>query len=331
MRILYAFQGTGNGHLMRATEIIPKLKKLSHVDVLISGTQSQIKLPFDVKYCYKGMSFVSGKNGDIDYLKTFSLLDSKSFIKSIIQLPVENYNLVINDFEPVSAWSAKQKGIPSLSLSHQCAILKPNVPRPSLTDPIAYTFLKLYAPTNEDYGFHFKAYNNKIFSPIIRKEIRNTDISNKGHITVYLPAYDDDKLEKKFSKLGDVEWHVFSKFCKKKEKRKNITFFPVENHKFVESMASSNGIISGAGFETPSEALYLGKKLLVIPMKGQFEQICNAYALEKMGVVVVKNLKEKRLPIVKSWLEESKAIKIPYQDDTTEILQNILDENTPVA
>ena len=52
-------------------------------------------------------------------------------------------------------------------------------------------------------------------------------------------------------------------------------------------------MLCGAGFETPAEALFLNKKLLVIPMKTQFEQKCNAQALKEMGVTVVKKLSYK--------------------------------------
>jgi uncharacterized protein (TIGR00661 family) len=40
-------------------------------------------------------------------------------------------------------------------------------------------------------------------------------------------------------------------------------------------------VICGAGFELAGESLQLGKKLLVKPLKGQFEQLSNALALEK--------------------------------------------------
>lgn len=51
----------------------------------------------------------------------------------------------------------------------------------------------------------------------------------------------------------------------------------------------------GAGFETPEEALFLGKKLMVIPIKGQYEQQCNVAALKEMGVPVIKSLKTKHV------------------------------------
>ncbi|NDB36263.1 MAG: glycosyl transferase, partial [Flavobacteriia bacterium] len=41
MKILYAIQGTGNGHISRAIALVPEFQKLVEVDVLISGTQSQ--------------------------------------------------------------------------------------------------------------------------------------------------------------------------------------------------------------------------------------------------------------------------------------------------
>lgn len=87
MKILYAIQGTGNGHLIRAMEILPYLKKVAKVDVLFSGTESSIKFPYDIDYQLKGMSFVFGENGGIDYWKTFQLLDTKKFIKSVFDLP----------------------------------------------------------------------------------------------------------------------------------------------------------------------------------------------------------------------------------------------------
>ena len=59
---------------------------------------------------------------------------------------------------------------------------------------------------------------------------------------------------------------------------------------FDDSMIRSHAVITGAGFETPAEALYLGKKLMVLPMHGQYEQACNAVALSEFNVAVVNNV-----------------------------------------
>jgi len=58
---LYAIQGTGNGHLSRAKDIIPILQQQGELDILVSGTQADIDLPYTIAYQFKGLSFIFGK------------------------------------------------------------------------------------------------------------------------------------------------------------------------------------------------------------------------------------------------------------------------------
>jgi predicted glycosyltransferase len=53
MKILYAIQGTGNGHLSRARDIVPVLMKNHDVEILVSGSQSDVDFPYPVKYQLK--------------------------------------------------------------------------------------------------------------------------------------------------------------------------------------------------------------------------------------------------------------------------------------
>ena len=71
MKILYAIQGTGNGHLSRARDIIPVLQQKGELDILVSGIQADVDLPYPVKYRFKGLSFIFGKNGGIDLNATY--------------------------------------------------------------------------------------------------------------------------------------------------------------------------------------------------------------------------------------------------------------------
>ena len=123
MKVLYAIQGTGNGHICRAREIIPILKKKAEVDILISGIQSDVGLPYTIKYKFKGLSFIFGKKGGIDLLKTYQKSSLKTLYKEIQSLLVEKYDLVISDFEPVSAWACKIKNKTCIGLSHQSAVI----------------------------------------------------------------------------------------------------------------------------------------------------------------------------------------------------------------
>lgn len=59
-------------------------------------------------------------------------------------------------------------------------------------------------------------------------------------------------------------------------------------------------------------------------MKGQFEQQCNAEALKKMGVPIIKSLKKKNLISIKSWLLNEEKVEVNYPDETEMILQKLL-------
>ncbi|OAD44718.1 glycosyltransferase family protein [Polaribacter atrinae] len=323
MRILYAIQGTGNGHLTRAKEIIPILQQKGDLDILVSGNENNLNLGFDIKYKLYGLNFIFGKKGGIDFWTSYKRMKLSRFYKEIKNLPIKKYDLVVNDFEPVSAWAAKLNNVNIISLSHQNAVLDPASPKYGKYK-IEKLILKHYAPSNLRFGFHFKPYSSATFTPIIRKSIRAKKNSNKGHITVYLPSYNVAKIVSVLSRIPIVKWHIFSKETKRLIFKKNITIYPINEFDFIKSMASSSGVLCGAGFETPSEALFLKKKLMVIPMKNQYEQQCNALALKEMGVAVLKKLNKKQVLKIAKWIQSDVLIPVDYPDTTEDILDAIL-------
>ena len=71
-----------------------------------------------------------------------------------------------------------------------------------------------------------------------------------------------------------------------------------------------------------SEALELGKKLLVKPLIGQMEQLSNAEALQQLNLgSVMKNLDAS---VVEQWLSSQPNIKIQYPDVANAIVQWLL-------
>jgi uncharacterized protein (TIGR00661 family) len=86
------------------------------------------------------------------------------------------------------------------------------------------------------------------------------------------------------------------------------------------------GVLCGAGFETPAEVLHLNKKLLVVPMKSQYEQQCNAAALKKMGVPVVKKMKKKSLKKIENWIEDGKRLDISFPDVVKDAVARLMEK-----
>jgi uncharacterized protein (TIGR00661 family) len=331
MKILYAIQGTGNGHLSRARDIIPLLQKKGDLDLLISGEQADIDLPYPVRYRFKGLGFVFGKKGGVDLKETYKKSNIRRLLSEINSIPIESYDLVINDFEPVSAWACKINNKQCIALSHQGAVLNKNAPQPKHIDPVGKAILKYYAPSTKRYGFHFQAYDTNIYTPVIRKQIRDLKPENKGHYTVYLPAYDDKRIIKVLSECKDTKWQVFSKHNNNAFIVKNVSVQPVTNEAFIKSIAEAAGVICGAGFETPAEAMFLNKKLMVIPMKKQYEQYCNAAALQSMGVPVLKSLKLKHCDRIKAWVKGDVSVPVTYPDITSQIIDDIVSIHSKVT
>lgn len=303
MRILYAIQGTGNGHLSRARDVVPCLQQHGEVHLLISGTQTDVHLPWPIQYQLYGISFIFGKNGGIDLFATLKKLRPFRFIRDIYRLPVEAYDLVITDFEPVSAWACRLKGKKCYGMSHQAAFLSPLTPLPDYYRDRFATFLfRYYAPISDYFGFHFEKYDQQITTPVIREEVRQLRLSNDGHIVVYLPAYADEVLLRHFQQLPEIRWELFSKHAKTAYRRGHVHLTPIDNTAYLQSLANCTGLVTGGGFEAPAEALYLGKKIMVIPMKGQFEQHANAAAAARLGALVVREINEGFATQLRSWL-----------------------------
>lgn len=323
MRILYAIQGTGNGHISRARAIVPLLQQYGNLDLLISGTQADVSLIENVKYELHGFSFIFGRKGGVNHYETWRSMNLPRFVRDMNKLPLEDYNLIINDFEPVTAWACKRKGLESVGLSHQASFQSRNVPRPKSID-WAQLVLKYYAPASQYVGFHFEKYDHFINTPVIRSQIRELQVRDDGHYTVYLPAIDDKFLIPILHQLPHVQWQVFSKHAIVGYTSKNVQVHLINNEQYNASLASCTGLLTGGGFEGPAEALFLGKKLLVVPMKFQYEQQCNAFALKKFGIPVIWGSNKNWLPVLKEWIDHGRVIHVDYPDETASVIDRLV-------
>lgn len=323
MKILYAVQGTGNGHITRAMTIIPLLEKHATVDVLISGFSYNLSLPFKTTYQFKGMSFCFGKKGGIDYLQTYKKNKLQRFLNEVKQLDLKEYDFVVSDFEPVSCLAASNQKKVCIGFSNQASIFTPNVPVPKSIDITGKLILKYYAPCTQSFGIHFQQYNPQIFTPLISAEVRGLKTKNEGFYLIYLPAYSVEKIISVFKHFEKERFVVFSD-VKQLILKRNIRIYPLDRAAFLKQLSACGGVITAAGFSTVADTLYLKKKLLVIPQKNQFEQKCNAFALKKMGVPIIKKLKKKYIPDLLSWMDSSSIVKVNYPDNSESIAKTII-------
>ncbi|MBE0391964.1 MULTISPECIES: glycosyltransferase family protein [unclassified Flavobacterium] len=308
MKIFYAIQATGNGHISRATQLYPYLLKHGTVDFFVSGNNATLDLKLPIKFQSKGCSLYYSKCGGLDYWNITKNIRPRQIYKDADALPLKDYDIIINDFDAITSLACKMQNVHSVQFGHQASFLSKNTPRPEKKSLMGEMILKHYASAPKNIGLHFEKYDSFIRPPIIKDQILEATPKNLNHITVYLPSFDQDCLQKAFNKLNDVQFHWFLSDVTQKHTVNNITYYPVNQKQFNQSLITCDGIITGGGFETPAEALYLGKKVLSIPIRNHYEQECNAAALKKLGVPVVYDVAKDFDQIIANWLD----LKITY-------------------
>ena len=322
MNILYGISATGNGHISRSRIIVKALKKRGHsVDVILSGREEkdffdiEELAPFQIK---KGFTFVS-KKGKLNYTQTVLQSHPIQFfndIKSIDNI----YDLIITDFEPISAYAAKRHKIPCIGIGHQYSFYK-NIPMTKKIKFASIFFPKIYAPVNFTIPFHFHHFNKPILPPFIDPLLYNQIDKNQisEDILVYLPWENlDDMIA--ILKTISKKFIVYTKI-KSIQTVENITLKPFSNMTFKQDLMRCNSLITNAGFQLISEALFLGKPILCKPQKGQPEQEHNAKILDELQYATVA--KEINVKIIKDWINKSKKIKIDFSDPTNLIIDII--------
>lgn len=309
MKIFYGVQGTGNGHITRARVMAKELYAAGYeVTFQFSGRPADKYFDMDVFNGYQlkdGLTFNTHK-GQVSYVKTALQAKPIRFVKDIGSLDLSGYDLVISDFEPVTAWAAKRQRKPVLGIGHQYAFGH-KIPRAG-GDPIAEQVMKYFAPADIGIGLHWHHFGQPILPPIIETPAFPQSVqANK--ILVYLPFEDLGEVIALLSPFDNYQFHVYApepiaSACP------HIQCKPLSRQGFQNDLYDSAGIISNAGFELASESLQLGKKILAKPLHAQMEQISNAAALKQLGYGhTMYNLDA---AVIDEWLRHPHAVHVTY-------------------
>ncbi len=309
MRIFYGVQGTGNGHITRARIMAHELSKTDYeVTFLFTGRPREQLFDMEVfgDYLWRpGLTFHT-HNGRVSYFKTALKAKPLQFIHDIRSLDLSMYDVVLCDFEPVSAWAARLQKRPLIGIGHQYAF-NHDIPTAG-SDPLARQVMKYFAPVNQGIGLHWHHFDQAILPPIIDTEIKQTTRINEK-IIVYLPFENQTEIVEILSPFNNFQFHIYAPQVVDSP-YPHITVNALSRPNFQRDIKDCSGIISNAGFELASEALFLGKKLLVKPLHQQMEQISNARALEDLGYG--QSVKGFDREVIEHWLHNSQAIQINY-------------------
>ncbi|MFC0119337.1 MJ1255/VC2487 family glycosyltransferase [Pseudoalteromonas xiamenensis] len=291
MRILYGVQGTGNGHITRARMMAEGFAAQGvDVDYFFSGRAEDKYFDMEAFGEFRtraGLSFVT-EQGSIKVWKTAKQLGVSQFFKDLNKLDVSKYDLVFNDFEPLSAWAARRQGVPVVAMSHQASFLHDAVPSPG-NQFFHRALIRNFAPADVYLGVHWRPYHSHILPPFVTHTPANTycpSIANK--VLVYLPFEQLSSVVDFLNDFPDKEFYCYHPEATD-QSLKHIHLRAPSRGGFLRDLTNSSGVVANAGFELSTEALQLGKKLLLKPLHGQFEQQANIVALEQLNLAQSMN------------------------------------------
>jgi len=292
--ILYGVNGEGSGHSTRAKEVISHLQSKGHTVRVVSFDRGLANLSknFDATEIF-GFRFAY-VNNRVRYRRTAAknLITAPKAARSFVRLmhlsDEWKIEVVITDFEPLSCHVGRRKHLPVISIDNQHCLTNTDVslPHKYRRDAAAAKLVtRLMTPLAQAYivTSFFPARPRKrntfVFPPIVRQEILDLQPNAGEHVLVYVTS----PAPALAALLKQVRCKFVAYGFGMEGQQDNILFKKPSMDGFMADLANCKAIIANAGFSLVSEALHLGKPYLAVPVKHQFEQIFNAYYLDKNG------------------------------------------------
>ncbi|MEI7949833.1 MAG: MJ1255/VC2487 family glycosyltransferase [Gammaproteobacteria bacterium] len=313
MKILYGVQGTGNGHISRASAMLAAFKNHPELDVtwLLSGRDKSRGCGDISTFEWRAGFTFATENGRVNMLKTARCNNLLHFWRDISTLELDGYDMLITDFEPVLAHAARKRGLPVVGLGHQYAFRYPIPLRGS--NPLVKGLMDHFAPAQRSVGLHWHHFDQPILPPIIDLKMPELmPVTEPDKIIVYLPFENLDAIQQMCSHWLDYEFYIYHPQAQQRDAG-NLHLRSISREGFKLDLLSCSKVITNSGFELISECLQLGKAILVKPLHGQMEQLSNAAALSELNYATVVD--ELKPQAIRAWLkDDSRPLQLTYPD-----------------
>jgi len=337
-RILYGVISIGLGHAIRSRVLIEYLIKQKHKVLVVTsyGVYAYYRKYYKDVLNIEGLEIIFRNN---------AILNLRTFVKNLRKASKNTYEkwvkvrrkivefdpeIVISDMETFTSYWAHNAGVPLISINNQSYLLygKYDYPKKYRLSRLKAIFIIKSIMFRAKYDLVMCFPGCKIedrtgifqIDPVLRDEIINAKPKKMDYIFVY-------QSTKSYEKLIDILKRINYKFIiygfEKNQLVGNLIFKKFnDGREFVNDLTNSKAVISNGGFTLISEALHLGKPLLVVPIKKHFEQILNALYVKENNfgefytdlnenhvVEFIMNLKKYNFEKVKKW-ENEKAFRL---------------------
>ncbi|MCD8525967.1 MAG: hypothetical protein LRY62_02045 [Alphaproteobacteria bacterium] len=316
-KILWGVCGIGHGHTFRQKPLIEHFSKEAEIVILAYGESydvftkyfdkhknvsiERVAVPFYVGNQY-GLDFEATAIHPANQNINFRKINAAALDAAIQRLGKPD--LVISDYEPISAQYAYLHDAPLVTIDQQSKYLTGHFPQPlngqwfndeierlrmffpKAEKRLASTFFKVVQKTDT-------SENVDLCPPVLSDEIislqRKSAQGNKS-IVVYISSQQPfgqsvDAIIEACRTQPDYQFHIFGKGLNIEtppENILNIHFYDQGDPAFHEQLSVCDGIVSTAGHTLLSEAMYLGIPVYAIPLP-VYEQQMNAHIIHENG------------------------------------------------
>jgi uncharacterized protein (TIGR00661 family) len=299
VRIAYGVHGYGRGHAMRVLALLPSLRERHEVLVFAGGEAHgllgqdlpAVRIPH-LAFAYRGAR--------ISWLATLrrnaalvgDLLGGGPVMRQVRSWLEEfDPDVVVSDSEPFLLRAASGLGIPTIGLDHvgviaHCRPRAEGRDRLDLAADGAMYRLLLGRADRVLVSSFFDVAPRRPgvlrVPPVLRDRVLKARPRPGAHLLVYFNAGRSLYAPHVDEALRALPVPAIVYGAGRSERSGNVTHRPIDEAAFVEDLASCRAVLATGGHQLISEALHLGKPILVAP-ESSAEQRLNAREVEALG------------------------------------------------
>lgn len=302
VRILYGVVGEGMGHATRSRVVLEELIRENEVHIVVSGrARDYLARQFANVHRIWGLTINYGGNRVRNVRTVLQNLrgaiagwpgNVRAYFEVLSQFRPD---VVISDFESFSYLVGKALRLPVITLDnmqvinrceHDPTLLAEHEPDFELTRSIVEAKLPgcfHYLITTFFYP-QVRRERTTLIPPVLRPEILEARSEVGEHLLVYQTATTNRTLPEVLKRLGlPTRIYGLRRDLTEDVVDENLTYRPFSEARFIDDLRTARAVVAGGGFTLMSEAVYLHKPLLSVPVQGQFEQVLNARYLQQLN------------------------------------------------
>lgn len=313
LNCLFIVQGEGRGHMTQALALKAMLDDAGHrVSGVLVGRNNRRQVPaFFLNKIGAPVAYFDSPNFAVDASEksvkvwptvTQNLRRSTEFKESldVIRYAIDTVqpDVIINFFEPLAGIYNlfNVSPVPMVCIGHQYMYHHPVYPFSpgkwaQRMGAKYFTRLSAFGASRKLALSFYNTWDRprlSVMPPLLRKELFDLPLDceedfyliyilNQGYAAAVIEwhkKYPEIKLHCFWDNRDHGDVYAYDD---------NLTFHQLHDTKFLDMMARCKGLICTAGFESVCEAMYLGKSILTVPVKGHVEQYWNALDLVQYG------------------------------------------------